>query len=285
MTRYASSMPLSLWPVLLWFALFLAIALSGCTRPANAIPNTIAHPDKAGAEIEYFEERPEGAGPWPTVIFLHGHQDALNRKGGLVFEKWGVLRQFAQKGYLAVSVSLPGYGGSSGPEDFAGPFTQNAVQAVMSKLIADHKAIADKVLIEGVSLGAVTAALLAQKNQQIAGLVLISGLYDFPSFLADPKTPGALAVKAAIYHQTGGSAEALEARSALREAAKIRAATLILNGAQDDRTDPDQARRLAAAISANGTKAIVHIYPDLGHAIPVRDRDAEVNSFIDATLR
>lgn len=268
-----------------WATLLLAFAISGCAPAGHASPMIIAHPDKAGAKVEYFEAHPEGDGPWPTVVFLHGHQDSPNRNGGLVYENWGVLHQFAKKGYLAVSVSLPGYGGSSGPEDFAGPFTQDAVEAVISKLVTDHKAAPDKVLIEGVSLGAVTAALVAEKNDHIAGLVLISGLYDLPSFFAEPKTVGARQVKALIDQQTGGSAQELEARSALPKAAKIHAATLILNGAQDDRTDPDQAQRFASAIAANGTKASAHIYPDFGHAIPPKVRDAEVASFIDTTLR
>ena len=65
---------------------------------------------------------------------------------------------------------------------------------------------------------------------------------------------------------------------------RIRAATLILNGAQDDRTDPDQAIRFAAAIEAAEGRARARIYPEFGHAIPVRARDAEVNRFIDETL-
>lgn len=34
-------------------------------------------------------------------------------KGGKAFLDWGVLRDNAENGYLAVSISLPGYGGSS----------------------------------------------------------------------------------------------------------------------------------------------------------------------------
>ena len=93
---------------------------------------------------------------------------------------------------------MPGYGRSDGPEDFAGPFTQRAVQSVIAKLEAEHQAIPDKILIEGVSLGAVTGALVAAKDHDIAGLVLISGLYDLPQFFAKPKSPGALALKAAV---------------------------------------------------------------------------------------
>src|SRR3569833_868735 len=183
-------------------AILFAIALSGCGRSANAVPLTIAHPDKNGAKIEYFEERPAGTGPWPTVVLLHGHQERGERIGGLAFVKWGVLSQLSKKGYLAVSVSLPGYGGSSGPEDFAGAFTQHAVQAVITKLGADHQAIPGKVLIEGISLGAVAGALVAVHNEQLAGLVLISGVYDLPAFFEHAKSAGALGVRAVINEQT-----------------------------------------------------------------------------------
>lgn len=260
------------------------IALASCTRAADAEPLTVAHPDRDGSRVEYFERQPAGAGPWPTIVFLHGHQRADARIGGQAFVNWGLLDRFAKAGYLAVSVSLPGYGGSSGPEDFAGPFTQHAVQAVIAKLRADHRAAPGKILIQGVSLGAVTGALVAEQDPQIAGLVLISGLYDLAAFFAHPESAGALEVKAAAVLQTGGDPKALAARSALPGAARVHAATLILNGAKDDRTDPDQARRFGAAIVAGGGRAIVHIYPDFGHEIPVGARDAEISAFIDATL-
>lgn len=269
---------------LLWLFFLAALLLSGCSKTLEAAQVIIDHPDKPGANIEYFVEHPPSAGPWPTVIFLHGHQNPGARIGGRAFVNWGVLKQFAQRGYLAVSISLPGYGQSSGPPDFAGPFTQHAVEAVVAKLKMDNQAIPDKILIHGISLGANTAALVAAKNEQIAGLVLISGLYDLPAFFADPKTVGAQMVKAAAVQHTGGSDEAFRQRSALLLASDIHAATLILNGAQDDRTDASQAYRLAAAINAHGGRAVAHIFPEYGHEIPVKIRDAEVRRFIDDTL-
>jgi len=265
--------------------LIAGLALAGCGHSGKAIPETIAHPDRGGARIEYFAEQPAGSGPWPTVIFLHGHQSATARIGGRAYANWGVLDRFAKRGYLAVAISLPGYGGSSGPEDFAGPFSQHAVQAVMAALEADHKAAPNDVLIEGVSLGAVTAALVAAHDPHIKGLVLISGLYDLAPFFAHPKSAGAAAVKAAAIAQIGGSAAALQARSALLLAPRIHAATLILNGGKDDRTYPDQARQLAAAITAHGGRAEAHIYPDFAHEIPLEARDAQIDRFIDRTLR
>lgn len=271
-----------------WFGrvgLIVSFAMTGSVSAKPVSAEILDHPDKQGAKIEYFIRQPDGVGPWPTVIFLHGHQPFLNRPGGKAFVDWGVLDRFANKGYLAVSVSLPGFGGSSGPADFAGPFTQHAVEAVLAKLETEKQVTPNRVLIEGISLGAVTAALNASHNDHIAGLVLISGLYDLPTFLAHPKSAGAMSVKAAAIAQTGGSDGALRSRSALFLASKIGANTLILNGGKDDRTDANQAALLAKAINASGGNARAHIYPQFGHAIPVQARDAEVDAFIEVTLK
>jgi dipeptidyl aminopeptidase/acylaminoacyl peptidase len=264
--------------------MILLLSLAGCGRPAPAEAESIGHPDKEGARIEYFLSRPDGPGPRPTIIFLHGHQPLLSRPGGAAFVRWGVLDGYARKGYLAVSISLPGYGGSSGPEDFAGPFTQHAVEAVLAKLIADGLAAQNKVVIQGVSLGAVTAALVAAHDRRVTGLVLISGLYDFPAFLADPKSPGAREIEFAVNRQTGGGEDALRSRSALLSASRIKASALILNGARDDRTDPAQALRLAGLINRHGGRARAHIYSQYGHEIPVKARQTEVDAFIAATF-
>jgi dipeptidyl aminopeptidase/acylaminoacyl peptidase len=266
-------------------AFCIVLFLAGCSRPSLASAETIAHPDNGAARVEYFVSRPSGNGPWPTIIFLHGYQPPDARPGGRAFVDWGVLDRFAKKGYVAASVSLPGYGGSGGPEDFAGPFTQHAVEVVITTLVAEGDASRDKVLIQGVSLGAVTAALVAAHDPNVAGLVLISGLYDFPAYFAHPSSLGALGVESRLIAQTGGGEDALRSRSALLLAPDIKASTLILNGAQDDRTDPEQARRFAQAILAHGGRARVHIYEQFGHEIPVKAREPEIDAFIDETLK
>jgi dipeptidyl aminopeptidase/acylaminoacyl peptidase len=268
-----------------FFAALMVLVLPGCASPTEAAATSIAHPDRAEARVEYFVKTPSTPAPWPTVVFLHGHQPALNTQGGQAFSGWGVLSDYAQNGYLAVSISLPGYGRSTGPRDFAGPFTQHAVRAVIDRLKKNGQADPQKIGIEGISLGAVTGALVAAEDPTIAGLVLISGLYDLPAFLNEPTTSGAEAVRAAAFAQTGGSQSALAQRSALLRAADIRAQTLILNGAQDDRTDPTQARRLAEAINAAGGRAEVHIYPEFGHEIAFKTREPIVSAFISSTLK
>jgi dipeptidyl aminopeptidase/acylaminoacyl peptidase len=84
--------------------------------------------------------------------------------------------------------------------------------------------------------------------------------------------------------ETGGTTEALKARSLLYYAQDIKAETLILNGVKDDRTDPDQARRLAELINTHGGHARAIVYPEYGHQIPVEVRDKDVEPFIEKVL-
>jgi len=260
----------------------LLLTLCACA-PESLAADTIFihHPDDAGKRVEAFVQKPAGNGPWPTIVFLHSHQEWPSY-GGKDFVTWGELDRFAKKGYLAVAVSQPGYGKSSGPADFCGPFTQHAVSAVLAKLTADGLIAPNRIVIEGISRGAMVGGLIATYDRSVAGVVLISGLYDLPQFSANPNYAQ---ISKAFVAETGGSTEAMRARSLLFFAQDIKASALILSGAKDDRTDPAQAQRLADEIRSRGGRARAIIYPNLGHHIPNEVRDKEVDAFIDAVLK
>ena len=87
-----------------------------------------------------------------------------------------------------------------------------------------------------------------------------------------------------IVEETGGGTEALRARSLLFFAGNVKATALIMNGAQDDRTEPSQAPHLADEIRSHGGSARAIIYPAYGHQIPVGARDKDIDPFIDSVL-
>lgn len=265
--------------------LLIFVGLLACSghKIARAQALSIAHPDDPAKKVEYFLEKPKGNGPWPAIIFLHGHQD-WPRAGGKDFVKWGVLDEFANRGYLAVAISQPGYGSSTGPADFCGPFTQHAVAAVIAKLHADGYVKDNRILIQGVSRGALVAGMVAAHDPSIRGIVLISGLYDLPAYASHANSAMAVSIVDSMKAEAGGTAQALKARSLLYYAEDVKAETLILNGAKDDRTDPDQARHVAEIINAHGGHARAIVYPEYGHQIPVEARSKDVDPFIEQVL-
>ena len=264
--------------------LVLTLSFLPHTLPLSAEPHDllIPHPKDTSKRVEYFIQRPAGEGPWPTLVFLHGHQED-HRQGGLVFAQWGVLDQFAERGYLAVAVSQPGYGRSTGEPDFCGPFTQDAVLGVIAKLRADGYGSPKDLVIVGISRGALVAGLIAAKTSTVSGVVLVSGVFDLLDLrelsVGDEMKRNILN---SVVAETGGGDDALRARSVMSFASEIKAATLILNGGRDDRTVPDQARQLADEINAHGGNARAVIYPDLGHQIPVEIRSRAIDPFIAA---
>ena len=66
-----------------------AFAAFASHKPAFASAFSIPHPDDPAKRVEYFLEKPSTVGPWPTVVFLHGHQE-VTRAGGYDFVKWGI---------------------------------------------------------------------------------------------------------------------------------------------------------------------------------------------------
>jgi dipeptidyl aminopeptidase/acylaminoacyl peptidase len=256
-------------------AVLLVVCASARLARADAL--TLKHPDDSSKEIEYFVGRPEGKGPWPTIVFIHGHQEG-EAPGGQMFEP--VLGKYAARGILAVAVSQPGYGHSSGPRDFCGPFSQHAVAGVLAKLRDDG--LVGKLVVEGVSRGASVAGLVAAHDPSIAGLIMISGEYDFSTLAADSTATGIMqAVRDNLLRESGGTPQALHDRSVIDFAKDIKAATLILSGGRDDRTRPEHARELADAINHAGGTARAVVFPDAGHMIPMDVRNREIQPFLD----
>ena len=59
------------------------VALRLRARPVDreAVRELLPDPDDAAKKVEVYWEKPAGVGPWPMVVYLHGHQEPLKPGG------------------------------------------------------------------------------------------------------------------------------------------------------------------------------------------------------------
>jgi len=240
----------------------------------------LPHSQDARKRVELFWTRPAGDGQYPVLLLIHGHQDHL-RNGGEAFVKTGRLGAIATRGYVAAALSQPGYGNSDGPQDYCGPFTQDAAMVSLDFLRRQPFVDPKRVALYGYSRGAIVASMVATKDPRLAAVVLGAGAYDFFSWYPTP-LPG---IDANIRLETGASAEAFRARSAIYHVDKIRAPVLLLHGAQDERIPVRQAELLAEKLRASGVAVTLRIFPGARHGIPLDEQNREIYPFLEQAFR
>jgi dipeptidyl aminopeptidase/acylaminoacyl peptidase len=240
----------------------------------------LPHPQQPDKQIEIFWTTPVGQGPWPAVLFIHGHQERF-RDGGAAYVKNGRLGRLASRGYVAAAVSQPGYGHSDGPPDLCGPSTQAAVREALAFLRAQPVVPPHKVALNGYSRGAIVAGMVATQDPQLAAVVLGAGAYDLFRWYPTPVR----GLDANIEHESGTSAAAFRARSAIVHVDTITVPILILHGAQDERVPVRQAEAFAETLRAKGLAVTVKIFSHAHHRIPIEAQDREIDPFLEAMLR
>jgi dipeptidyl aminopeptidase/acylaminoacyl peptidase len=240
----------------------------------------LQHPQNLSKKVEVFWTKPAEPGPWPAILFIHGHQEQL-RNGGETFVRTGRLGSMASRGYVAAALSQPGYGHSDGPPDFCGPFTPAAVGAAIEFLRQQPFVQSQKVALYGYSRGAIVASMVATQDPQLAAVILGAGAYDFFRWYPPPLH----GIDANIEREAGTSAEAFRARSALYHADKITAPVLLLHGAQDERVPVQQTEAFAEKLQAQGVPVKVKIFPDTKHGIPIEEQYREIYPFLEQYLR
>jgi dipeptidyl aminopeptidase/acylaminoacyl peptidase len=240
----------------------------------------LQHHQNSSKKIEVFWTRPGEPGPWPAILFIHGHQEQ-SRNGGEAFVRTGRLGIMASRGYVAAALSQPGYGHSDGPPDFCGPFTQEAVVVAIDFLRNQPFVDPNKVVLYGYSRGAIVASMVATKDPKLAAVVLGAGAYNFFSWYPTPLR----GIDANIEQEAGTSTDAFRARSAIYHADKMKVPVLLLHGAQDERVPVQQTEAFAEKLQANGVAVKLKIFPNARHSIPIDDQYREIYPFLEQYLR
>jgi dipeptidyl aminopeptidase/acylaminoacyl peptidase len=198
------------------------------------------------------------AQPLPMIVVPHG--------GPWVRDVWGfdpLVQLLANRGYAVLQMNYrgsPGYGEElfqSARREIGGKIQhdiEDATRWAIAEGVADPKRIA----IVGHSYGGYSALFALGKNPDLYRCgVSLAGVTDWSAFLEKSDIADYKAGSRYWREQLGDpdkDAERLRAASPTNFAEKITAPVLIIQGREDRRVPPDQARRMIAALEKNGKK-------------------------------
>jgi dipeptidyl aminopeptidase/acylaminoacyl peptidase len=225
-----------------------------------------------GKAVEAVLVHAAAGGVSPAVLVIPGHDRSA-------IDALPIVVRFARAGFTVLAVSQPGYGKSEGPPDFVGPNTIAVLEQGVGLLAASPYADARHLGVFGYSRGALAASILATRDARLKAAVVGGGIYDF----ARARDQVAEGIRANMDREAGTSAEAIRARSPIRDVAAIAGPVLIIHGEDDTNAPLDQAKALDAALTqAHKTHRLV-VVPGKGHALETSDiAEAAVPFFRDA---
>lgn len=180
----------------------------------------------------------------PLIVILHGAQP-----GGLhtISEScWNYMRE---QGYTVATISMPGFGGTTGTRDFCGPFTTDTLNYAIDKIKEEFHV--DSFGLVGFGQGAVVAPLLAAQRDDILCVLCSNGGYD----LLRHKTPNNKVLS--IIHERGYDVDIesemeLRIRSAQYFVDAIKAPIFLIHRKENPVITSDEVVDFYAALRAAG---------------------------------
>lgn len=233
------------------------VALGACT-PVDALNATIPLEGLAVTRGVAFMDGPRGRmdvwrparaeGPLPVVVFFYGGSWRGGARGDYRFVAAGL----ARRGMVVV---VPDY--RLFPEVRFPSFLEDGARAVaeVRRRAAEWGGDPDRIVLAGHSAGAWIAAMLALDTPwhvPSAGLVGIAGPYDFD--------PGAYDTTRDVFAGT-----TRQASQPIGFADAAAPPMLLLHGAADTTVEPRNSQALAARVAAEGGRAVLRVYPGVGH--------------------
>ncbi len=181
----------------------------------------------------------------PALLLLHAAKGRAQRYRRSMFS-------LARLGLVTMSISLPGFGESTGPADFAGPRSVEAAVRAIDYLAGRRDVMEDGVAIYGYGQGATTALLAAARSRRVRLVAVEDGVYDLGK--AYEKLPPT--ERERLRFITGGTASekpaAYKLRSPIYGAGRLRGPVLILHSRDNRRFPLLEAENLAAALKNQG---------------------------------
>lgn len=222
-----------------------------------------------GLTIEGWLLKPEGEGPFPLVMNIHGgpvwHWRPLwlGRSNTLILL---LMRR-------GLAVFLPNPRGSSGRGqsfarlvlgDMGGADTQDLLSGV-DRLVHDGVAVGSRLGVMGTSYGGFMSSWLITQDSRFAAAVPVAPFTNPVSEHLVSNIPHCMRLFLADhYNQPAGK---YYQRNPVMQAHKARTPTLNICGALDRCTPPQEAIQFHRALLENGVESVLVTYPEEGHGI------------------
>lgn len=227
-------------------------------------------PARDGLTLVGYLTRPEGPGPHPMVLDVHGGPWARDEWGYNAEHQW-----LANRGYAVLSVNFRGSTGFgkafiNAANHQWGTGMQEDLHDAVAWAVAQGVAIPEKVAIYGGSYGGyATLAGLAFTPEAFACGVDIVGPSNLVTLLET--IPAYWEPAIALFttrvgdHRTEEGRAFLASRSPLGKADQIRRPLLIAQGANDPRVKQSESDQIVAALRGHGIPVSYALFPDEGH--------------------
>ena len=247
--------------------------------------------DGAPREIPAYMYKPEGPGPHPVVISIHGGPEGQSRPYfSSVHQFWTTK--------LGLAVIRPNVRGSTGyGKTYVtldnGRNREESVQdigALLDWIKTQPDLDENQVIVYGGSYGGyMVLASMVHYNDRLAGAVDIVGISNFVTFLENTADYRRDLRRAEYGDERDPEMRAfLESISPLNHVEKMSKPMLIIQGANDPRVPASEAEQILAAIRTNGGDAWYMLAKDEGHGFRKKsNRDAMTEAvvlFMDGVL-
>ncbi len=241
----------------------------GGLNPENFVtPTLFDYPNDAGMDIPAFKYIPEGDGPHPVIIQIHGGPEAQSRpRFSSTYQYWA--------SELGVAVLVPNVRGSAG---YGKSYVSMDNGLNRKRSVEDIGALLDwvatqpnldknRVVVYGGSYGGyMVLASMIDYGDRLAGGVNIVGISDFTTFLKNTKGYRRDLRRAEYGDEREPEIAAFfEEISPLNNAAKIDKPLFIIQGYNDPRVPYTEAEQILEAVKDNGVEAWFLMAMDEGH--------------------
>ena len=242
--------------------------VGGLNADTFITPTLFTYPNDAEMEIPAFKYIPEGDGPHPVIIQIHGGPEGQSRPGfSSTYQYWA--------SELGVAVLVPNVRGSSGygktyvsmDNGLNRKRSVEDIGALLDWIETQPNLDKDRVIVYGGSYGGyMVLASMIDYGDRLAGGVNIVGISDFKTFLENTKGYRRDLRRVEYGDERDPEIAAFfDEISPLKNADKINKPIFIIQGYNDPRVPYTEAEQILAAVKENEVESWFLMAMDEGH--------------------